>query len=143
MMDESPLIKARAVKRAKKAAQEALIEQLQRQVAALISERKAPEAPKQVEMVPYKGYVRAKQDCYINGRYYAGADRYGTSEASVFEVDMPALWSDDPFEPVLITGYRDHDNSPIVAPNPSAPTPIDARLRQANRDVYAPAIRSM
>ena len=50
----------------------------------------APKGPRPVP-VPYKGLVRAKEKCAI-GCWH--------DKDEVFEVDLPALWTDDPFEPV-------------------------------------------
>lgn len=74
----------------------------------------APATPKGqnivVPRVPYKGYVRAREACYIGSLRAAG---------DVFVVEVPGLWTDDPFEPVDLKGY-DRDNRPICDPHPTA-----------------------
>lgn len=73
-----------------------------------------------VKHVPYSGFVQASADCCIGHRRDAG---------EVFEVDVPALWTDDPYTPVVVTGYTD-DGMPKTEPNRAAPTPIDFRFRK-------------
>lgn len=141
----------RAKKRAQKAALETQVEALQRQMQQLLSDREHPvepsntrHDPKPLVMVPYKGFVRAKEPCYIDGKYYVGPDPANRIRASVFEVSMPCLWSDDPFEAVIVTGYVDEEKTvPITAPNPDAPTPIDSRLRIIPREATNPAARAV
>lgn len=89
-------------------------------------------APK---LIPYNGLVQAKADCHVGGAY-----RYGPSVdrkyGDVFPVSVSALWSDDPFVAVIVTGTRD-DGTPITEPNPLAPPPIDFRFRPRGLDAIA------
>jgi hypothetical protein len=59
------------------------------------------------KLVPYKGLVRATQNCAYE--CFRRGPEWGMNEkkepfliydGDVFEVKLPALWSDDPFEPV-------------------------------------------
>jgi hypothetical protein len=58
------------------------------------------------KFVPYKGTVRARTDCVI-GSYQYGPDNKMGQPVSIFEVDVPVLWSDDPYEPVTVTVHED------------------------------------
>lgn len=73
-----------------------------------------------VKHVPYAGTVKATAECCM-GHFRA--------EGEVFEVSVPALWSDDPYVAVTVTGYAD-DGTPKTEPNRDAPTPIDFRFRK-------------
>jgi hypothetical protein len=77
-------------------------------------------ATAEVKLVRYAGLVQATADCCMEHRHAAG---------EVFEVDVPALWTDDPYMPVIVTGYTD-DGTPKTQPNAQAPTPIDFRFRK-------------
>lgn len=82
----------------------------------------APRGPAP-KLVPYKGFVRARVDCAYECYRHAG---------DVFEIDVPGLWSDDPWEPVRVTGDNE-DGTPIVNPRTDV-TRIDARFRQRAPD---------
>ncbi len=79
-------------------------------------------APLPLDLVPYKGLVKATVLCCI------GTQR---QQGEVFEVDVPALWTDDPYEPVIVTGYLEDGITPVTEPNPAAPTPLSFRDRKA------------
>ena len=64
--------------------------------------------------VPYRGLARAKEKCATDGFHEPG---------DIFSVDVPCLWSDDPFEPIIMDGDT-------AVPNPNAPDPVDFRFRQ-------------
>lgn len=100
-----------------------------------------PNGP-QPKYVPYKGLVRAKEDCAV-GTFRSGPHPdQGKPYGDVFEVDVAVLWSDDPYEPVNIVSYRE-DNSPIVERRTDVPV-IDARWRiktdPESRDPIARAV---
>lgn len=73
-----------------------------------------------VVMVPYSGYVQAIAACCIDTFH---------KEGEVFHVDVPALWTDDPYVPVLVTGTKE-DGTPLTQPNLLAPVPINFRFRK-------------
>lgn len=57
--------------------------------------------------VPYQGLVRAKVDCAV-GCFHEGPNLdKGKVHGDVFSVDVPVLWSDDPYEPVRVSGTRE------------------------------------
>lgn len=76
--------------------------------------------------VPYSGLVRATARCCIG---------HVREEGEIFEVSVPALWTDDPYIAVIVTGYtpetRTQAPEPIWELNPEAPTPIALRFRKA------------
>jgi len=89
------------------------------------------EMPKKV---PYKGMVQATEDCnyegYRNGpKFYNDKDgkRVNVSDGDIFAVDVPALWSDDPYVPVLLK--MTEAGQKYSVPNPDAPVRIDFRFR--------------
>lgn len=71
-------------------------------------------------LVPYSGMVLVTAKCCID---------HLREEGEVFHVSMPALYTDDPFVPVVITGSYE-DGRPKTEPNPDAPVPIDFRFRK-------------
>ncbi|SRR5579884_2243591 len=77
------------------------------------------------QKVPYKGMVQAKEPCVYDRKYETG---------DVFAVDLPALWSDDPFVPVVVTGYSD-TGKPLTEPNTLAPPAVDFRFRPKSHEV--------
>jgi hypothetical protein len=88
-----------------------------------------PVGPKPA-LIPYKGWVKAKESCVYNTPHPLTGSRIGSlyERGDVFEVDVTALWTDDPFEAVVVTGAKE-DGTPITEPNPDAPIPIDFRFR--------------
>lgn len=86
-----------------------------------------------ISTVPYRGWVRAKQKCQMShpGEKPGDIAVHVHEEGAVFEVDVESLWSDDPFEAVVITGYEDQAHLvPITKPNPEAPTPANFQFRR-------------
>jgi len=80
-------------------------------------------ADQPIKPVPYRGLVRATEDCATEHYHKAG---------EVFAIDLPCLWSDDPFVPVVQTGVRmnaDGVEVPIYEVDPAAPKPNNFRLR--------------
>lgn len=73
-----------------------------------------------VELIPYSGYVQATAPCCIDHRRDAG---------EVFHVNVPALWTDDPYVAVNIVGAFE-TGAPKTEPNLAAPTPINFRFRK-------------
>lgn len=72
---------------------------------------------KVVDPVPYTGYVKAKEGCF------AGEPCGRHDEGDVFLVNVPGLWTDDPFDPVIVVGQhveRDGAVVQITEPNPDA-----------------------
>ena len=101
----------------------ALMRQLDEAKAELAQAKPAAEtsfpagaAPK---LVPYKGLAKASEDCFVTQIQHEG---------DVFEVDVSALWTDDPFVAVVIVGYQE-SGKPITEPNKAAPAQIDFRFR--------------
>lgn len=82
-----------------------------------------------IQAIPYKGYVRAKESCYIGFLRAAG---------DIFHHEVSCLWSDDPFEPVNVVGTRD-DGQPVIEPWPEGkePQPLPFHLRPRTQDVLA------
>lgn len=81
-----------------------------------------------VQKVPYSGYVRAKEPCHIGHLRAAG---------EVFQHDAPCLWSDDPFEPVIVLEGTDKDGQPNCKAHPEAPKPIPFHLRPRTVDALS------
>lgn len=75
--------------------------------------------------IPYKGMVQSKEPCVYEHKYEPG---------DVFAVDVPTLWSDDPYVPVIVTGYSEA-GKPLTEVNPLAPPPVDFRFRPKSHDV--------
>lgn len=75
--------------------------------------------------VPYKGYVQATEDCHSGGFYRKGPKEGDPGD--IFDVDVPVLWSDDPYKPVLLKftdlGVR------FAVDHPDPPPRIDFRFR--------------
>lgn len=80
------------------------------------------------QKVPYSGYVRAKEPCWIGHLRAAG---------EVFQHDAPCLWSDDPFEPVILLEGVDKDGNPNCRAHPEAPKPIPFHLRPRTVDALS------
>lgn len=83
----------------------------------------APSRPA-VKLVPYAGLVIATKPCCIGTR---------RDEGEIFEIEVDALWDDDPYMAVVITEQRPDGKGGIdviTGPNPNAPTPIDFRFRK-------------
>jgi hypothetical protein len=96
-----------------------------RDAEAELAALKRPEPlPSSAPAVPYQGMVRALVDCYY-GSYRKAGD--------VFEVNVKALWTDDPFEPVTVT--YDPAGAPIVQPSPAARA--DFRSRPTSHEALA------
>jgi hypothetical protein len=85
--------------------------------------------PGEARLIPYKGAVKAIFECFVGQFYKAG---------SVFFVDVPVLWTDDPYVPVLVTGQNE-DGEHLTEANPLAPTPVDYRFRLRSHDVLSMA----
>lgn len=64
-----------------------------------------------LQMVPYKGSVQATEDCHIGGAYRKGP--FEGDPGDVFTIEVVALWTDDPYVPVNVTGYTE-TGRPIV-----------------------------
>lgn len=76
---------------------------------------------------PYKGLVRAIVPCHYNFLHATG---------DIFEVDLPALWTDDPFVPVVITQTLP-DGTQLTEENKDAPKPLPFELRPRSADVLS------
>lgn len=85
----------------------------------------APVAGSRPQLIPYKGMVRAKEPCVCDHKY---------EEGDVFGVDVAALWSDDPYVAVIVTGHMESGKT-ITEVNPLAPRPVDFRFRPKSHDV--------
>lgn len=77
------------------------------------------------QKIPYKGMVQAKEPCVYEHKHEQG---------DVFAVDVAALWSDDPFVPVVVTGHSE-TGKPLTEPNPLAPPAVDFRFRPKSHEV--------
>lgn len=77
------------------------------------------------QLIPYKGMMQAKEPCVYDHKHEAG---------EVFQVDLPALWTDDPFFPVIVNGFSE-SGKPLTEVNPLAPPPVDFRFRPKSHDV--------
>lgn len=102
-----------------------------------------PPGPVPTRLVPYKGLVRALRDCEYGGQIRGGpgstnaaigldrvtrlgGDQSVRPDGEVFEVDLPQLWSDDPFIPV--TARKLEDGRTVYHPHLTAHV-LDARWR--------------
>lgn len=101
----------------------------------------APQGPAP-KLIPYKGSVQAMVDCHIGGAFRHGPDdanrnrpSLGKTQGDVFYVEVGALWSDDPYVPVMVVRTRD-DGMPETKPNPDAPPQIDFRFRPRGHDAF-------
>lgn len=128
------LAQALAESRALIESQGAALAALQSQVAAsqVAAQKPSAAAPAQeLTLRPYVGLVKALVPCCYDHKYEAG---------ELFHVSLPALWTDDPFEAVIVV--REDDNGkPVTEKNPSAPTPIDFRFRKAVSTIEDPTPR--
>lgn len=105
---------------------------------SFLSSRAAPvhaQPTRQVTRVPYKGLVQATKNC-VTDHFHLGPSENGPGD--VFEVDLPALWTDDPFVPVVLV-RMDDNGKPVTAPNPDAPQPIDFQFRPRTSEAMAQA----
>lgn len=84
-----------------------------------------PVAGSRPQLIPYKGMVRAKEPCVYDHKY---------EEGDIFGVDVAALWSDDPYVAIIVTGHLE-SGKPITEVNPLAPRPVDFRFRPKTHDV--------
>jgi hypothetical protein len=81
--------------------------------------------------IPYKGMVQATMPCAIDVLRATG---------DVFQVDVPALWTDDPYTAVIVKGFAE-SGKPITEANPLAPEPADFRFRPRTTDaLYAESL---
>jgi hypothetical protein len=90
---------------------------------ALLEKARSRPATPDVTLVPYSGLVKSTAVCCIDTKRDAG---------EVFHVDVPALWTDDPYVAVVIAGTQivDGVEVPITEANPAAPVPINFRFRK-------------
>jgi hypothetical protein len=109
--------------------------ELQDRLAALEAENATLKAPPKVvpqpgpQKVPYKGYVRALEACYVG---------FLRAKGDIFQHDVPCLWTDDPFEAVNVVGTRDNGEFVIEPwPEGKAPKVVPHRLRPRTQDVLA------
>jgi hypothetical protein len=91
--------------------------------------------------VPYKGLVQATEDCHIGGALRKGPRHPEANKVGdVFEVDVPALWSDDPYVPVNVS--YDKENGRVIERRDDVPR-VDFRFRiQAAGQVDIPPLRA-
>lgn len=96
-----------------------------------------------VETHPYRGYVKAIQKCQLNHPNPDGtAGVHVHEEGDVFEVDVEALWTDDPYVPVIVKGYEDQEQKkPITTPRLDAPPQVDFRFRRQVELEEKPTLR--
>lgn len=93
--------------------------------------------------IPYRGKVQATEDCHIGGRFRMGPlnPNNGSGKGDVFEVDVPVLWSDDPYVPVIAS----EETAPgvyKVEPHPTA-VRVDFRFRlQGKADTEIQPLRA-
>jgi hypothetical protein len=84
------------------------------------SQRQSAGSP-DIPLVPYEGYVIATATCAMDTRH---------EEGEIFYVSVPALYTDDPYEPVTIL-EQDVEGTPTKwEKNRAAPTPINFRFRK-------------
>jgi hypothetical protein len=74
-----------------------------------------------IKLVPYSGMVVSTAVCCPDHRREVG---------EVFLVNLPALYTDDPFEPVTVLETDENGVAIKWEPNKAAPTPIDFRFRK-------------
>lgn len=111
-----------ALEAARPSASEAALRRELEEARSLLASRSVAPLTKipDIKHIPYSGMVKATADCCMEHRHLKG---------EVFEVTVPALWTDDPYTAVVVTGYAD-DGTPKTEPNAQAPTPIDFRFRK-------------
>lgn len=89
-----------------------------------------------VKLTPYVGLVKAIAPCCMDTKYEVDA---------VFEVKVPALWTDDPYVPVrLIDSTTDDQGNYLnlaTEPNPNAPEQIHFRFRKVVSQAEDPTPR--
>ena len=79
-----------------------------------IDHLKRPQTP-EGPGIPYKGWVRAKEDSWdMTGYHYGPKDG---NPGDVFMVDMPDYWPGCPFTPVIVKG-QDENGKYLTAPHP-------------------------
>jgi hypothetical protein len=81
-----------------------------------------------LQAIPYAGHVKVKEPCFIADTLRQPGD--------VFYHEVPALWEDDPFEPVVLKGTTD-DGKHVTEPHPEAPKPLPFKLRPRSADELA------
>jgi hypothetical protein len=82
------------------------------------------------KLIPYAGMVQAKEPCALGSLHSVG---------DVFPVDVTALWTDDPYVAVRVTGINEDTGKPKVVQNELAPEPIDFRFRPRSHEALAAA----
>lgn len=97
-------------------------------IAQLETRPAAPAPQPGPQKIPYSGYVRTKEACWIGHLRSAG---------EVFQHAVPCLWSDDPFEAVILTDGVDKDGNPNCKAHPEAPKPIPFHLRPRSVDALS------
>jgi hypothetical protein len=93
-----------------------------------------------IKKTPYDGYVKATESCIVNMLMQDGEHhpiRY--EKDAVFQVDVDQLWTDDPYEPVILKG-TDKAGVPIVEPNTEA-VRADFRFRQHTSVTEDPTLK--
>jgi hypothetical protein len=97
-----------------------------------------------IETKPYRGWVKALQTCQVShpGEKPGDIAVHVHEAGSVFGIDVPALWTDDPYVAVSITGYEDQEQTkPITVENKDAPAPTDFRFRRQVELEEKPTLR--
>jgi hypothetical protein len=96
-----------------------------------------------VETQPYRGFVQALDKCQVNHPNPDGSAGVHVHEkGDVFEIDVEALWTDDPYVAVIVKGYEDQaQTKPIVVPRMDAPPQADFRFRRQVELEEKPTLR--
>lgn len=95
------------------------------------------------ETHPYRGFVQALDRCQVNHPNPDGSAGVHVHEkGEVFEIDVEALWTDDPYMPVIVKGYEDQaQTKPIVTARLDAPPQVDFRFRRQVELEEKPTLR--
>lgn len=97
---------------------------------------------KPIKTEPYRGYVKALSMCQMTHMGPGGKPEVHVhQEGAVFQVDVDALWSDDPYVPVEITGYEDDAQSKPITKEHSTATQADFRFRRQVELEDKPSLR--
>ncbi|MDB6107843.1 MAG: hypothetical protein JWO52_7842 [Gammaproteobacteria bacterium] len=97
-----------------------------------------------VETKPYRGWAKALQKCQVShpGEKPGQIAVHVHEEGEVFGIDVEALWTDDPYVAVTITGYEDQEQmKPITVANKDAPPQADFRFRRQVELEEKPTLR--
>lgn len=140
LLQSNALLKEQAAVIAELRAKPDTSSEVQLQILQALKDLKASARPQasafytgpKISTIPYRGWVKALQACQVNHPNADGSPGVHVhQEGDVFEIDVPSLWTDDPYMAVIITGYEDQAQlKPITVKNEDAPTPANFQFRR-------------